>query len=104
MSGIEHTEIGVGDRVNREPRQYADSQPRSDVGLDDIRVVRRQGYVRAESRRLEQGLKRGATGETKGISDDRMFRELLEGQFAGGGERMSFRHDDCAMPPIERQA
>ena len=69
-----------------------------------FRVVRRQRHVGAEPGRIEQGLQGGASGETEGVSDDRMFGQLAEGQFSCGSERMSFRQDDGVMPSINRQA
>src|SRR5271165_6661838 len=104
MRGVQHCKIGVADWVDRDARDDADAEADAHVGLDDVRIARRERDIEYQSRGFEQRRQRRTPRETEYVGDDRIFRELLERQLAALAQRMSARHDDGAVPAIDGQA
>ena len=74
--------------VDRHVRDDADAEPEAHVGLDDVRVARRDGDVGREPGLGEGLVQRGRAGEAEGVGDERIGGERLEGEPPRARERV----------------
>src|SRR5581483_3545605 len=81
----------------------ADTEPESDIRLDDVRVACSQRHIRGQSRLGESLVQGGRAGEAENVGHDRIRGQLLDRRLRKGGQRMPLRHDNTPMPAVARQ-
>jgi len=100
MPQVAADEVGVGRRVEGHFRQNPHAQPHAHVGLDDIRVDRREHHLWLEGAPEKSLVDVIAPGEGAVVGDDGMAGDRLQGERLQRGEFVAFGHDQRVRPLV----
>ena len=103
MARVDCAQVIVALRVECHLGQDADPKAELDVGLDHVRVERREHDVGREAAVFEGLLHQRAVGEGEVVGDDRELRQGLEGERSHLEQGVLGRHHHAAVPLIDRQ-
>src|SRR5258708_37061321 len=103
MTCVQRTQIAVARRIECHFCEYSNAKPECNIGLDHVRINRRQYDVRLEAFGLECVVDLRAAGKREIISDDREFGDGFERQCLLLRDWMSRRRDHTAVPAIAWQ-
>ncbi len=103
MRSVDRAQVAVAARVERHFCHDSDAQPQLDIGLDHVRIERREHHVGTQAALLERAVDERAVGEREVVRDDRVRGDRLEGERLRLEQRVPRRHDDAAVPLVAGQ-